>query len=128
MSDEDIRMEAILGQYRPVGPPAELRDRVLQAAEHRRSRWGLVGGLSVAAMLILSLGMHLATRHTVRKISQTIRTPRVEWTAQAEEAVQLLGDGTTGRRYIAMGLAAGVPRSRGRLNHDAAANVQGGLP
>jgi len=110
MNDDDAKIEALLGRYRPVGPPAELRARVLASATPRRSRWSVAGWLAVAAMLIVSLGLDLAadsiTDRTVAMLGSTV----VEWTPEAEETANLINGDGWGRRYLALALAADAHR------------------
>ena len=110
MKDDDSRIEALLARYRPVGPPAELRARVLESAEPRRSRWASAGWLSVAAMLVLSLGLELAADRMRGQTAAMLGVGLIHWTAEAEDAAQMLNGEGSGRRYLTLALAAGGAR------------------
>jgi hypothetical protein len=111
MNDEDTNIEAVLGRYRPLGPPAGLRDRVVGSSRPRRSRLAVAAWLSMAAALVLSVGLHLATERVMRQTAATLKTPQTQWTPEAEEAAELLNGQGSGRRYIAFALAAHKPKT-----------------
>jgi len=113
MTPSDPEIEAMLTRYRPTGPPADLRDRVLRSTGGRRSRWPMAAGLAVAAMLVLSLGLNLATRQMMQETALTLSAGRIEWTPEAEEIAQMLNGDGEGRRYLALALAAGAPHREG---------------
>ncbi len=123
MSDKDMEIEALLARYRPGGPPVGLRDRILATARPRRLRWAVVGRLSLAAMLVLSLGLSLATERLTRQTVSAIRPAPLRWTPEVDKAVELLDGQGPGRRYIALALAADEPRIARLLRQ----NVPGGL-
>ncbi len=110
MDNNDAGIESLLARYRPVGPPADLRDRVVRSAGPRRSRLAAVAWWSMAAALALSVGLHLATQQVMRQTAATLNTPQTQWTAEAEEAAELLNGHGSGRGYIALALAADKPR------------------
>ena len=58
MKDSDI--EDLLRRYRPAGPPARLRERVIAAGPPRRI-WPWAG--AAAALLVSVLSFHAAARH-----------------------------------------------------------------
>lgn len=127
MNDDDSGIEAMLARYRPVGPPAELRARVLttsQQSTHGQTLRALASGparatlakagwLSMAAMLVLSLGLELAADRLRHETAAVLNRPGPRWTAEAEEAVELLNNQVSGRRYIAAALAVGGTRITG---------------
>ena len=127
MSDEDTRVEAILGRYWPAGPPVRLRDRILAAAEPRRSRRAFIGWASMAAMLLLSFGLYRATDRVARETVAILSEQRMVWTAEAEEVAQLLNGHGSGGRYIALALAADGPRTARLLRRDAPARLLRGM-
>jgi hypothetical protein len=110
VSQDDARIEGLLARYRPAGPPPELRDRVLASVgPPRRSDWAMAGWLSVAAMLVLALGLRWGSERTLREAAETIGQSPVEWTAEAEEAAQTLDGSGAGRRYVGIALTFGGP-------------------
>jgi hypothetical protein len=52
--DEDGSIEQVVGRYRPAGPPAALRARVLAASNRRQTSFAWVPAL-VAALLIVMI-------------------------------------------------------------------------
>ena len=106
MSDDDSRIEAQLLRYRPVGPPAGLRDRALRPVSPAGSRRRAVWWLSVAAMLAISLGLHLATDRVSRQTAAILGAGQVRWTAEAEEMARMMDGDGWGREYVALALAA----------------------
>ena len=58
MKDSDV--EDLLRRYRPVGPPARLRERVVAASPPRRI-WPWAG--AAAALVLSVLSFHAAARH-----------------------------------------------------------------
>ncbi len=123
MVHDDKIVEATLRRYRPVGPPAELRDRVLCSVGPRRLRWAFVGWTSLAAALVLSIGLYLATERVTRETAAAIGGGAPVWTTEADEAVELLNGHGSGRRYIAIALAAGQPRATRSLRPDVQASL-----
>ncbi len=113
MSPNDPQIEAMLTRYRPTGPPANLRDRVLRLTGGRRSRWAMAVGLAIAALLVLSLGLDLASRQMMQETALALGAGRIEWTPEAEEMAQMLNGDGEGRRYLALALAAGAPHREG---------------
>ena len=113
MNHDDGAIESLLGRYRPVGPPPGLRDRVLSSAVQTRSWWIAAGWLSAAAMLLLALGLHLATARMMQETAAASGIGRIEWSAEAEEAAQMLNGDGAGRRYVSLALAAGARRHEG---------------
>lgn len=109
MNDELLELEEKLSRYRPAGPPGGLRDRVLSVATPRRSRPVITPWLAVAAMLLVSIGLNLATARIGRQTADLLG-PRTLWTAEAEEMAKLLNGNGQGRRYIAFCLAADARR------------------
>jgi len=107
MDPHEHEIEGVLRRYRPIGPPADLRDRVLRAALPGRPWRTAAGWLAAAAVIGLSIGLHLATERALRETAVAAGWGRVEWTSAAEEAARMLG--ADGYRYVGFML-----RARGR--------------
>jgi hypothetical protein len=107
MEDDTGQMEQILIRYRPVGPPADLRDRVTMAGQPRpqRSRLAIISWLAAAATLALTVGLNMATNRLLRETAKSLG-PEIVWTEEAEEMAKLLDGQGQGRQYIAFCLAA----------------------
>jgi hypothetical protein len=121
MEETDSRPEQLLLKFRPVGPPASLRGRVL-SGEHPGSKseptqpraWAdVVFRTAVAAMLTLALGLGVAAERAMTETTVDIGVGPAVWTEQAEEAAEMLDGGTWGRRYITLALVAST---RGRYS------------
>ncbi len=103
-------LEDILRRFRPAGPPEQLRQRILLAHALRRrhaARWPIrLYRTAVAALLLLALGLlHSADRLNQDSASRVGVGP-VRWTAEAQQAADLIGTGAAGRQYIALCLIA----------------------
>ena len=88
-------VEQVLKKYRPAGPPAALRQRVLAGARASRAarRWRPSPfWLAIAAMLVVAVGLHWATQDLSARTTRTIGIGPVEWNESAEQAADLLGD------------------------------------
>ena len=110
MDHDDARIESLLGRYHPVDPPPALRQRALGAAEaydRRLHLWRTIGWSVLAAMLILSVGLHWATLSIEQQTIAMLGSEPIQWSAQAEELAQLLNGQGAGRRYLALQLASG---------------------
>jgi len=88
--------------------------------------WTVVGRLSLAAMLILCVGLHLSAERVARQTSAWLHPAPTKWTAQAEEAIELLNG--QGRRYIALALAADEPRIARLLREKAPVSLFKDIP
>jgi hypothetical protein len=113
MNQSDDIIESLLARYRPTGPPPGLRSLVLSSALPSRPRWRVAAWLSVAAMLVLTLGLHLAATRVMRATAAAADIGRIEWSTEAEEAARMLNGDGAGRRYVALALAAGGSRREG---------------
>jgi hypothetical protein len=109
-------IERLLGRFRPIGPPGELRERLVRAASSafvERRRWRMrvyVWRGAVAAGLIAAVCLNVAAeRISTRMVGQIGIGPAV-WTQEDEQTAQLLDGEGWGRRYLAMGLRAGPLR------------------
>ncbi|MHC4445106.1 MAG: hypothetical protein ACYTF1_03740 [Planctomycetota bacterium] len=104
MNDENAGIEELLAGYRPKGPPAGLRERIMQSVEFGRSPWKRAGWMAVAAMLVLSIGLNFAAESVTRDTVDMLQVQHIEWTPEAEEAAQLLNGDGWGRQYVAFTL------------------------
>lgn len=113
MEPRDAKVEQALRRYRPVGPPADLRARVLAAAQAEAARPAprrivdRIGPFwwSMAAMLVVAVALQWASRGLTRQICGSIGIGPAAWTSSADEAVELLGDDAAARRYVMAGLS-----------------------
>jgi len=108
MSQHEQEIEQALLRFRPAGPPPGLRSRVLTAAAalplattswRTTTFWG-----ALAAMLLVAVCLNLAADRITRSVANQVGIGPARWTAQAEEAVEILGGGPAARRYVALGL------------------------
>ena len=112
MEESDSPVEQLLRRFRPIGPPASLRERALSAArlgiQSRSMRpWAVLAfRTAVAATLILAVSLSLAAERAMTKVAANIGMGPAVWTEQAEEAAEMLNGSDWGRRYIALGLMA----------------------
>lgn len=127
MVHDDQNIETLLACYRPAGPPAGLRARVLHAGNACRPRGAMAGWLSMAAMLALSCGLYLDGERLNRGTAATLGTGSIGWTAEAEEAAQMLNGHGSGRRYVELALACDGARAARRLRQGAPASLLGGV-
>ncbi len=106
MNEEDDRqIERMLLRYRPPAPPAALKARVLRACRQRR-RWpAALGWAAAAAVVIVGLALWAATDRVVAETAAMVAVP-APWTADAELAARMLDGDGSGRRYVAVALAA----------------------
>ena len=125
MDDETRGMEAMLGRYRPAGPQAALRARVVREGR-KRSRGAYMEGMAV----LLLVGMNLA--QIGGSVTQVIRMPRIEEgraekIAAAIDKLELPLDAGE-RRMMAEQLAAGerlvrLPLVQGAMMNDPSKGV-----
>jgi hypothetical protein len=66
MDDRDV--ENLLRQCRPVGPPAELRRRILASARSERRVWPWMA--AAAALCFATIGLHVATNRLSERTSR----------------------------------------------------------
>ena len=117
MEESDSRIEQLLLRFRPIGPPASLRERTLSEArlglQSKSTRiWAVLAfRTAVAAALILAAALSLAAQRTMTKVAANVGMGPAVWTEQAEEAAEMLNGGEWGRRYIALGLVASAGSS-----------------
>jgi len=108
-------LENELRRFRPVGPPPELRDRILRRpapAQLAARRWlGWIYRASVAASLLLSFTLFRAADALNRDSAARVGMGPPRWTPEADQAADLLGGDPSARQYIALCLIAGnAPR------------------
>ncbi len=108
MSDD---LEMVLRGYRPAGPPRRLRERILRppvAPSTAARRWPIrLFRSAIAAVLILSLVLIHAADRLNQDTAAGVGVGAAHWTAEAEQAADLLGSGAASRHYIALCLMAG---------------------
>ena len=114
MSQHEQEIEQGLLRFRPAGPPPDLRGRVLGSASaplpataswRTTTFWG-----ALAAMLLAAVCLNLAADRITRSVANQVGIGPARWTAQAEEAVEILGGGPAARRYVAIGLQSSFAR------------------
>jgi hypothetical protein len=66
MHDHEVR--ELLGRYRPVGPPPDLRGRVFRSSVRSSRNWPWA--VAAAALLAATLGLHSATNHVLATVAQ----------------------------------------------------------
>ncbi len=110
MISEDREIENMLARYRPAGPSASLRRRVLSLGRPRRSRWVIADWSAIAATLVICLGLHLATQQLLQQTAVCLREPQAARSSQIDEVAELLDGNNAGRRYIDFVLTADRPR------------------
>jgi hypothetical protein len=110
-------IQRLLDRFRPVGPAAELRERVVRAASSAsvaRRRWRIrvcAWRGAVAAGLVAAACLHMAAeRISTRMVGQIGIGPAV-WTQEDEQTAHLLDGAGWGRRYLATALRAGPLRA-----------------
>jgi len=111
MNSEDAQIEEILQKYRLSGPPTVLKERIFSSRPSSISRTKIVGWLAVAAVLLVSIGLHWATIQMERQMGGMLEPGQI-WSAEAEELAEMMDGEGTGRRYLAMRLAAGFGTAR----------------
>lgn len=107
-------LEELLQRFRPVGPLAPLRERIVRLETPsiaRIRRWPLrLFRSAIAAMLLVSFALFYAANRLDHDSVASVSTLR--WTADAQQAADLIGPGPASRQYIAICLIA----SKGRLS------------
>ena len=105
MNETEIKTK--LKRYRPIGPSQELRERIFTPAprQTRRPYGTFLWQSTLAALLLLSLGLNMAANHMLHQTNELLKIGKIEWTPQAEEAAQLLDGNGWGRKYIVCALA-----------------------
>ena len=107
-------MENLLQRFRPAGPPARLREKILRqeippALPVRR--WPIrLFRSAIAALLLLSFTLFYATDRMNQDSAASVGLGPPRWTAEAQQAADLIGPGLEARQYIAICLMAGNAR------------------
>lgn len=105
-------IENLLQRYRPVDPPAALRQKILGSRLVRSTpapvRWPVyVFRSSVAAAIVFSFGLLHAANTLNQQTAVSVGMGLPKWTADAQQAADLIDpNGSAGRRYIALCLLA----------------------
>lgn len=103
-------LENVLKRFRPAGPPAALREMILRqeippaVAARSGAIWLLRG--AIAALLLLSLTLLYATERLNQDSAARVGLGAPRWTAEAQQAADLIGSGPAARQYIEMCLLA----------------------
>lgn len=95
----------------------QAKEQAEVAKEPRRPRRVVLARWAVAALLLLGLGLHLATERLNRQTVVAISGPTAGWSPAAEQAVELLNGNGSGRVYVHFVLAADRPKA-GRMGPD----------
>jgi len=102
------------GVVGPAGPPTSLRSRVLIAARAPLPAGGswrtTTFWSALAAMLLIAVCLNFAADSITRSVTSQVGIGPARWTAQAEEAVSILGGGPAARQYVALGLMGSIGR------------------
>lgn len=101
MDDEKVR--ELLGRYRPVNPPDELRSHILAGAGTRHRSWPW----AAAAVLAAILGLHFATNRATGRVASPVAVDSVDaltaamgGNEEARRAAQLMVDEETFRVWL----------------------------
>ena len=108
-------LENLLKRFRPAGPPARLRETILRlqtppASPARLWPIHLFRG-AIAALLLLSVSLLYAAARLNQDTASRVGQGPPRWTAEAQQAADLLGPGSASRDYIALCLVASHGRS-----------------
>ena len=106
---DDEQLESRLRRWRPIGPPAGLRQRVLASASRqatRGARWVAASWVAAAVVVLATIMLQRAILAVERDIRSTVGGTRAVWTAEAEAMARALDGAGAGRRYMALMLAA----------------------
>jgi hypothetical protein len=108
-------MERLLKRFRPAGPRESLRETILRADNPLAGparRWPLwVFRGAIAALLLVSVALYHAGESLNRDSAARIGLGLPRWTAEAQQAADLIGSGPAGRQYIEICLMASKARS-----------------
>jgi hypothetical protein len=112
-------IEELLNHFRPAGPPADLRGRILgqevptdrsltpptAAAPRSWPTW--VFRSAIAALLLMSITLIDAANRLNHESATSVGIGPPRWTPEAQQAADLLGNDPAARQYIALCLIAG---------------------
>ena len=114
-------MEHLLQHFRPAGPPAHLREKILHQEilpAFPVRRWPIWFFRSaIAALLLLSFSLFYAADRLNQDSVARVGLGPPRWTPEAQQAADLIGPGPTSRQYIAICLMA----SNRRASHSSSA-------
>ena len=88
---DDSKIEDLLRRYRPVGPPARLRDRIFATAPIRIWPWAS----AAAALLVSALTFHVGSGYEVASAGVTVG-PTVA-TRVSDDLTEMLGGDVAAR-------------------------------
>lgn len=92
---QDLDIEELLRRYRPAGPPAELRKRIVAGRPRRRARpWAA----AAAALVLLAASSHVAATNEVARLGSGIG-PGGD-TRMIEDLTQRLGGDSQARLQV----------------------------
>lgn len=113
-------MEELLQRFRPAGPPAVLRVRVLGcdipefSFRRRWAVWIFRGALT--PLLLISFVLFHTTDRLNQDTASRIGSGPMRWTAEAQQAADLIGSDPAGHQYIVLNFLDGsdrvAPKSR----------------
>ncbi len=114
MPEPDI--DALLQRFRPRGPDAALREKILAPEPAANRRWPVyVCRSAIAASLLISFLLLHAAGSLDRSTAAELGPQSVTWSPEAQQMADLLGpDGNT---YIALCLQADAPSPRYTTEH-----------
>ena len=92
---DDSEIEDLLRRYRPIGPPARLRERIFATAPSRRI-WPWAS--AAAALLIAAMTLHVASGNEIGSVDVTLGPAAA--TRVADDLTGMLG-GDVAARYLA---------------------------
>lgn len=111
---DNADLENLLRQYRPLGPPPSLRQKILATPAPvspiplPSHNWPiLLFRSAIAALLLLSFTLLHAANSLNLATASHIGAGPVQWSPDAEAAATLLDSGASGRQYVALCLLAG---------------------
>lgn len=68
MTDMDDKVRELFGQYQPVGPSSDLRERALGASAHPPRTWPWAA--AAVALLMATMGLHAAANRAIATVAQ----------------------------------------------------------
>jgi hypothetical protein len=82
--------ESLLGRYRPVGPPGDLRGRIAASINAPRRRGPVLWWASLAAMIVVSICLIAASQADARQTAAMLNGRTSPWTPQMQETIEWL--------------------------------------
>jgi hypothetical protein len=115
---DDDRLEALLRQVRPSGPPPRLRARILSAPRRAPRAWPWVS--AAAALLALTIMLPMTTPQPLpAAVSEA--TP---WDAEKSRLTEMLGGDRDAEMLAAQIVAVNEWRARALANAPSSGNVE----